>query len=227
MKLIIFTGLLITIVISCGPSKFVEPIAHKQFSVGGHFGGPVLDQGAPIPLPLSALEVGYGLDTNITIFGGLHTTAMLFGNFQTDFGATFKVLDQKKYLPNVSLSPGFNFIYSLSGSTGKVWPTFDANAFWNYGENRSYFYLGLNNYFELSNTVVNNQSKANHWLFNPQIGHVLKGKKGHGQFTTEIKWLGPNHINDYAFIPYSTPQGSNGAIGVYFGYRWLLENDRK
>ncbi|MFK8038646.1 MAG: hypothetical protein AB8B74_10185 [Crocinitomicaceae bacterium] len=218
---------LLSLLISCGPSKFVEPIAYKQISVGGHFGGPLIDQGAPIPLPITAIEIGYGIDTNITIFGGLHTTAILFGNLQIDIGSTFKVLDQEKYRPSISITPGFNCIYSFSESVGKFWPTIDANAYWNYGQKRSYLYFGFNNYFELISTTANNQPQANRWLFNPQIGHVLKGKKGQGQFTTEIKWLGPNQSNDYAFIPYSTPHGNQGAIGIYLGYRWLLNNNIK
>ncbi len=223
MKLPFLLIFLVCLVVGCGPSKFVEPIDHKQLSIGGHFGGPTLDYGVPVPLPITAIEVGYGIDTNITIFGGLHTTSILFGNLQTDWGATFKVLNQNKYTPNISISPGFNFIYTFSGNAGKFWPTLDANAYWNYGSRNSYFYVGINNYFELSRTMANNQPQENHWLFNPQIGHVLKGKHQNGQFTAEIKWLGPNFNNDYAFIPYSTPQGSNGAIGIYLGYRWLLK----
>lgn len=225
MKQLIYLALAIVLVCSCGPSKFIEPIAHKQIAVGGHFGGPVLDFGAPIPLPLTAIEVGYGLDTNITIFGGLHTSAIFFGNLQMDFGATFKVLDQKQYRPNISITPGFNFVHSFSASEGKFWPTLDANAYWNYGDNKSYIYAGINNYFELSSTMANDQPQASNWLFNPQIGHVLKGKNGQGQFTTEIKWLGPNQPNDYAFFPYFTPQGNRGAIGFYLGYRWLFKNN--
>lgn len=213
-----------SLLFSCGPSKFVEPIAYKQLSIGGHFGGPALDYGIPIPLPISAIEIGYGLDTNVTVFGTLHTTSIIFGNFQTDLGATFKVLNQKTYRPNISISPGFNFIYSFSSDLAKLWPTLDLNAYWNYGNRKNYFYFGVNNYFELSKAMANGQDQVNHWLYNPQIGHVLKGKNGNGQFTAEIKWLGPNHENDFAFIPYATPQGNNGAIGVYFGYRWLLKN---
>ena len=228
MKRFFFSISILFFILSCGPSKFVEPIAHKQISVGGHFGGPMLNNfGAPIPLPITAVEVGYGLDTNITIFGGLHTTAILFGNLQTDFGATFKVWEQNRFIPNVSITPGFNFIYSLGENVAKFWPTLDANAYWNYGQKRNYFYAGFNNYFELSSTMANNQPQSSHWLFSPQLGHVLKGKQGQGQFTCELKWLGPNFRNDYAFIPYATPQGNNGAIGIYIGYRWLFKQTKQ
>jgi hypothetical protein len=227
MRKIIFTAGIMSIILSCGPSRFVEPLDKKQISIGGNFGGPIIDFGGPIPIPISSIEIGYGIDTNLTVFGTAHTTSLLFGNLQMDFGATFKLLDQNKYVPNISVSPGFNFIYSFSGATGKFWPTIDANVYWNYGKKQSYFYLGINNYFELSSTMANNQPQASYWLFNPQIGHILKGKNGNGQFTAELKWLGPNQRNDYAFIPYYTPQGSNGALGLYFGYRWILKNKTK
>ena len=37
-------------------------------------------------MPLTSVEVGYGLDTNLTVFGALHTTAAYFGNLQLDAG---------------------------------------------------------------------------------------------------------------------------------------------
>ena len=86
----------ISLVISCAPARFVEPLQKKELAIGGNFGGPVISQGLTIPIPLSAIEVGYGLDTNFTIHGGIHTTAMLFGNLQMDAGLTYKLLNQKK-----------------------------------------------------------------------------------------------------------------------------------
>ncbi|MFD1552005.1 hypothetical protein DNU06_01105 [Putridiphycobacter roseus] len=208
---------------SCGPAKFVEPIPAKQLSVGAHFGGPLLNLGVPIPIPLSAIEIGYGIDSNTTAFTSLHTTAILYGNIQIDGGVTYKFMQQKKYIPNLSVTPAFNFIYSVSENTAKFWPVLDLNAYWNYGKRKNYFYLGINNYFELSKTMANNQAQAHHWLINPQIGHVLKGKKGKSQLSIELKWLGPNLDNSYDFIPYSTSLfGKNGASGVFIGYRYLL-----
>jgi hypothetical protein len=223
MKLIyiaIFSGIIIS---SCAPSRFVEPLQKKELAAGINFGGPVLDLGAPIPTPLTAVEIGYGLDSNLTIHGGLHTTALYYGNFQIDLGATYKVLNQRKYIPNVSINPGFNFIYDTNDKISKFWPTFDANAYWNYGEKRSYFYAGLNNYFELSKTMANNQPQKQRWVLNPQVGHVLKSKKGSFQFTTEIKFLAPNQSNEYSFVPYKSILGNNGATGVYLGLRYIFK----
>ena len=205
--------------VSCAPARFVEPLDKGEWSVGANVGGPVLDYGgAPVPVPLSAIEVGYGIDSSLTIHGGLHTTSMLFGNGQLDLGITYKFVNQKKWIPNVSATPGVNVIYSPSAKSAKLWPMLDLNAYWNYGKRRNYIYLGINNYFELSRTMANNQPQNHHWLFSPQLGHILKGKKDKWEMITEFKWIGPNISSEYSFVPYKGII-DQGAIGFYLGVR--------
>lgn len=217
----------IWLVQSCAPSRFVEPLQKKELSIGGCLGGPVIDFGGPIPMPLTSIEVGYGLDTHLTAFGGLHSTAAFFGNLQMDLGVSYQFLEQKKYIPNLSVSPSVNFVYDFGDKTGKLWPILDVNAFWNYGQRRNYFYLGVNNYFELSGTMANDQPQKTHWLFNPQIGHITKGKQENWQLTTEIKFLGPNLDNSKAFIPYKSLTGTHGATGFFIGCRWIMGKKSK
>ena len=190
----------VVFIASCAPSRFVEPLNKKELAVGGSFGGPLLNFGGkPIPIPLSSIEVGYGLDSNLTVHGGLHTTALIFNNFQFDAGVTYKFLNQKKYIPNVSVNPGFNFVFDINDKVSKLWPTLDLNAYWN------------------------DQPQKQRWVFNPQIGHVMKSKKGNFQFTTEIKFLGLNQKNTYSFVPYNSFTGSNGATGIYLGLRYIFK----
>ena len=217
---------LITILQSCAPSRFVEPLEKDELSVGGSFGGPVIDFGGPIPMPISSLEVGYGVKDNLTAFGAFHTTAAIFSNFQIDAGVTYKFVDQNKFIPNVSVSPSFNFIYGFRSKSAKFWPVVDLNSYWNYGERKNYFYLGINNYFELSKTAANNQPQPHHWLFSPQIGHITKGKNGNWQLTTEIKFLGPNLKNTYSFVPYKSILGEHGATGFFIGCRWIIGKNK-
>ena len=217
---------------ACAPARFVEPLDKGELSVGANFGGPIIDfAGAPIPVPLTAIEAGYGIDTNLTVHGGLHTTAAIFGNFQMDAGVTYQFLEQNRYIPNVSVNPGFNLVVDLANVDRedvrtKFWPTLDLNAFWNYGERRNYAYIGVNNYFELTSMMANEQVQANNWIFSPQIGHVVKGKSNKWQLITEIKFLAPYRKNTYSFIPYKSLLGANGATGVFIGYRRLIGTNR-
>ncbi len=229
-KLLYYTfSLLFLTLYACAPSRFVEPLDKNEISIGGSFGGPVIGFDAAVsPMPITSLEVGYGVDTNLTAFAAVHTTAAIFGNLQMDVGVTYQFLAQKKYIPNLSVSPSVNFVYDFLDKSGKIWPVLDANAFWNYGQRQNYFYLGVNNYFELSKIMANDQPQNTNWLFNPQIGHIIKGKQGHWQLTTEIKFLGPNLDNSTAFVPYKSLLGKNGATGFFVGYRLLIgKNSRR
>jgi len=224
MKLLTLTSLTALLILTaCAPARFVEPLQKKEIAVGTNFGGPVINQGITIPIPLTAIEIGYGLDTNLTIHGGLHTTALFFGNFQMDAGLTYKVLNQDRYIPNISVNPGFNFIYNFENKISKFWPTVDINAYWNYGKRNSYLYFGFNNMFELSKTMAHEQKQIQRWLFSPQIGHVLKTKNEKWQFTSELKFLALNQDNSYAFLPYKSLTGSYGATGFYLGLRYIIK----
>ncbi len=205
---------------SCNATRFIEPIEKGDLAIGIHSGGPLIEfGGTPIPVPLSSLEVGYGLKENTTVFGGLHTTALLFGNFQMDIGSTFKVLSQKKYTPNISVSPAINTIWDITDKKAKIWPILDLNCYWHYGERKNYFYVGLNNYFELSSRKALGQRQEYPILFSPQIGHILKGKDHKWEFTAEIKFLAPYIQSTYSFVPYTGLTREHGATGVYLGYR--------
>ena len=212
---------------SCTASRFVEPLDKGEITAGFNFGGPAIGFGGlTIPIPMLDAEVGYGLDTNLTVFGGINATSLYFNNIHVSGGATYQFLEQDRFIPNLSVSPSFQFVFGMSENKASFWPVLDLNAYWNYGERRNYFYTGINNYFELTSTMALEQDQAHHWLFSPQIGHVVKGKKGNWQFTTEFKFLGINLDNSTAFIPYKSLTGSYGATGVYVGCRWFINREK-
>jgi hypothetical protein len=208
------TGLLLY---ACAPSRFVEPLDKGEWSVGADLGGPILNyNGAPIPTPLSQIEVGYGIDSSITIHGGLHLTSIFYGNAQLDLGATFKVYDQEGWKPNISVAGGFNAIYSPSTGKADFWPILDANLYWNYGRRLNYVYFGTSNYFDLSGSATT-------WVFSPQLGHVVKSKLDRWELITEIKWLAPFKRSEAAFVPYYGI-AKQGALGFYLGVRRTIKS---
>ena len=48
--------------------------------------------GLTIPIPLTTVGAGYGLQDNLTLHGHLHTTSLLYGTLQMDAGATYALL---------------------------------------------------------------------------------------------------------------------------------------
>jgi hypothetical protein len=201
-------------ILSCAPSRFVEPLDKGQHAVAFDVGGPLIEYGgAIIPTPISTISYGYGLDSNKTIYGGFHTTSLLFGNFQIDGGATFKLIDQSGIQPNFSISPAFTFVTRPGEDATNFWPHLDLNAYWNYGKRKNYFYLGATNWFEPQAKRAHEETTLKRFLFNPQVGHTVK--LGNWQLQTELKFLGISESNAFVFVPYKSLLGSRGATGVY------------
>lgn len=204
------------LIISCAPTRFVQPLEKGQHSIGFDIGGPLIEfSGSTIPVPLSNINYGYGLNENLTLFGSLHSTSLAFGNIQTDIGATYKFWDQNKYIPNVSIMPALNFVTNINEGQPKLWPQLDINAYWQHGENNSYGYVGFSNWFELSSNAAHGEEVFDHWLFNPQIGYMYKTSSW--AYNLELKFIALSHKSDFVFVPYKGLTGNNGATGLYFG----------
>jgi len=222
MKLLLFM-ILVAAVVGCAPSRYVEPLEKDQWSLGATVGGPLIGfDGIPIPAPLSSIEAGYGLHSDVTVYGGLHTTSLLFGTGHVDLGATYRPLKQKGYWPNVSISGTAQIAYSPSVKSFNFWPMIDANAYWNYGKRRNYFYVGFNNNFILQSGIDFDRPKDQRILFSPQFGHVFKATDNRYQLFAEVKLLAPYIDSEDAFVPYTGILGTNGATGVYIGFRKTL-----
>lgn len=214
-KSLLFLPLLIFLLWGCNATRFVEPLEKGKHAVGINAGGPLIEFGGTIiPTPMSGICYGYGVDSNLTVFGGLHTTSLLFSNLQVDLGATYQLLPQQGAIPNFSITPHLNVIAHFGESDTKLWPAVDLNTFWNYGEKRSYFYLGMSNWYEPAASRAHGESTLRRFIWNPQLGHVWKFGKGY-QFTTEMKFLAPDEINTYLFVPYRSVLGQRGATGVF------------
>ena len=208
---------------SCGPTRFVEPLAEEEFSFGGSFGGPLIDYaGVPIPVPLSQIELGYGLRDDLTLHGGIHATSALFGNLQLDAGATYQVFDTKKIDIRGSVSPSMNLIVDFNDRKAKAWPILDFNFFWNYGKRRNYIYLGGNFMFDFAGITNPNSERIGYTLFSPMLGHTLKGKERSWEFFTEIKIIAPYMNSETPFVPYTGITGRRGGTGIYIGFRKIL-----
>ena len=219
MKELLMMALVVAL-IGCAPSRYVEPLEKDQWSVGGSVGGPMLTfNDAPIPAPLSSVEVGYGLDSNLTVFGALHTTSLLFGTGHVDLGATYLPIKQNGYIPNVSITGTATFAYSPSASAFNFWPMLDANAYWNYGKRRNYFYVGVNNTFILQDGIDLDRPKDQRMLLSPQFGHVFKATENRYQLFAEVKLYAPYIDSEDAFVPYTGILGTQGATGIFIGFR--------
>lgn len=199
---------------ACGPSRFVKPLAKNEKAVAVSAGGPLIEfSGSTIPVPLTSIAYGHGVDSNITVFAGWHPTAALFNNLQLDIGATYSLATQKGNLPGLTVSPVMNIVRDLDEKLGRVWPQFDINTYWELGENKHLLYLGLSSWFELRLQRSHEQNQIQRWIPSPMVGYTHRVKKT--DFNLEFKFIAPAADNRYTFVPYKSVFGDTGATGIY------------
>ncbi len=203
---------------SCAPTRFVKPLEKKQHAANLSLGGPLFKYGTPtIPVPFLTAMYGYGIDSTLTGFATINVTSALYGNLQLELGATKQLLKQHKYFPALSVTPVANIIYR-NKDAHKFYPQIDINAFWEYGKRKNFFYIGLDNWFELAQKKAYDIKQPNHWMFSPLIGHDFTGKKWN--FKIEAKIIAPNLSNEKLTVEYQTPFKNHGALGIYLGYTY-------
>jgi hypothetical protein len=203
MRQLIIPTILICLLFSCAPARFVKPLNKKQHAANISLGGPLIKYGtATIPIPFLTANYGYGFDSTTTCFASINITSALYGNFQVELGATKQLLQQKKYFPALSVSPMINVVYKNKDAK-KLYPQLTINAFWEYGKRKNFFYLGADNWFELSAIRQYEIKQKNHWIFMPMVGHSFARKKWN--FNIEAKIIAPNISNEKLVVDYVTP----------------------
>lgn len=195
---------------ACAPSRFVQPLSEGEQAIGFNLGGSLIDySGTTIPVPLTSITYGKGISEKLTAFGSLHTTSLLFNNFQIEAGVLSEFRKQEGMIPAFSSALTLNFVTELSEGNAKIWPQIDGNAYWALKENKHMPYLGYSIWID-----PNIMSDNGIGIINPHFGY--RYRMGSWDVSTEMKLLAPGHDNSKVFVPYKSLQGSKGATGVYF-----------
>lgn len=215
IRLMLLPAIVCLITFACNPTRIVQPIPKGRVQVGANFGGPTIMLGTtPLPIPLTSVHVAYGLKEHTTSFASLHTTALLYGVFQTDLGFTRELLAPQKFIPGISVSPIANVLFDKWEHKFSLYPQLDVNAYWNYGSKKNLVYASLNNWFELRTTRAHNEPQTTHWLPSIGLGHQWNNKKYNIQ--CEVKYVAPTESNENIVVNYVSP-AAKGAIGFYIG----------
>ncbi len=216
IKLFLITFFSILLIFACAPTRFVEPLRKHERAVSANFGGPIIHfSGIVIPLPLSAINYGYGVDSNSTIFTSIHTTALAFGIFQNEWGINHQVLTQQSLRPAVSCNLVANTAIDKWEKQFKFWPQVDINTYWHLKNQHRLIYTGISNWFELSKYRAHHELQPTHWIFNLQVGY----RYTHDRWTyfIESKILAPTVSNQDLVVDFLKPWGQKGSTGIYLG----------
>ncbi len=201
---------------SCAPSRIVRPLDKGQKAINASLGGALIGfAGTTIPIPLTTVTYAQGVADKTTAFGSVHTTSLLFGIFQTDIGVCHRLYYNDSLRFGISVNPVINLAFDKWEKKFKCWPQADINFYWEIKPKKSFFYAGVENWFELAQKKAHDQNQQTHWIFCPQIGYTYTRNKWN--YNTEIKYIAPNishtpNVVDYKGI------GGKGAIGVYISF---------
>tara|TARA_B100001094_G_C18135805_1_gene775003 strand:- start:989 stop:1681 length:693 start_codon:yes stop_codon:yes gene_type:complete len=210
-----------SIIFSCAPSRFVNTLPKGETQVGFSLGGAMQNLfGLTIPTPYSSVVVGHGLRDDLTIYGGLHTTALVFNTLQTDIGATkrlYKSDSSQLWIPDVSGSFSLNTLIEMKDGVFDIYPQIDLNAIWKYGSKRTnFFYLGASNWFDLNKYKAHDELQKTHLIFNPHIGNTWQKKNW--SFTVEYKVIGLMQSNQDIVVNYAKWHGKHSVPGIFIGF---------
>jgi hypothetical protein len=198
---------------NCAPSRYVKPLEKKSHAVSVSFGGPVIAfAGAYVPIPFTTAGYAHGISSRVTGYAHLHTTSLLFGNFQSDVGATIGLLPAEKKI-GVSVSPALQQAFSLRHKTGfRIWPSADLNLYYT-TKGASFFYTGVNTWLELQTKRAHDEKRPRSMVPNIHTGYTFAGTKW--QHQVEVKYLGAG-IPVYPGIVDYKGIGGKGSFGLYY-----------
>lgn len=218
---------------SCAPARYVKPLAQGQHAIQVNLGGPIakIPGIGTLPLPLTSVGYGYGLKNNLTVFGNIHTTSLLFGIGQGDIGATYRCWSKNRM--GISLQPTLNFSLDMFTGSNRLWPQCDVSYYWDYceirtkGKNgRGYqkirsFYTGISSWFDPYGIESQGRKNEQFWIPSFQLGHLWQ--RNQWVFQLEGKVLAPIYSNLDIVVDYPSVLGSHGALGAYFSVYYKLK----
>ena len=221
--------------LSCSASKFYEPLDSGEQVITAHFGGPVarVPGVGSIPLPFTSVGYAHGMNHNLTAFGSLYPTSLLFGVGQFDLGVCYEVWKSKLKNQGLSISPSMNFLMDFYTGKNRIWPQLDINFYSNYitfktfdetgrisKTKRNAYYMGLSNWFDPYLTESQGRKNEQFWIPSIQLGHSWQRTRFNYIF--ELKLLAPIYSNENIVVNYPSILGSYGALGTYFSIQYKL-----
>lgn len=207
MRRALLVGLFAVSLAGCGVATRVRPVPKGALVVEGSAGGPLVNAGAPIPLPLSSVGAAYGLADRLDVQGHLQLTPLAaFGVWGADVGASYLAREQDAGIPTVTVGlRGYAFTDFKSG----LWPYLDASgtASWKLGERWTPFVTLTGMYAAVDRRV----------LWSPGAG--LQVKMGRFDLSTELRWYDPTYRPGGTVVPWIAPSGA-GALGLVLGLQY-------
>ncbi len=197
---------------ACGILTHARPTPRHGFAVEASAGGPLVNIGAPIPLPLTTVGASYGVDDGLDVQVHTHlTTAAALSVAGFDAGGTWMPVEQRRARPAVALTGRlYAFTDFRTGTLG--YGELSATASWLLGR-RFLTYVTVGGLVEFLDGYV-------HW--SPGLGEQVQ----FGRFALglDLRWYDPGYTTRYASANWAG-LGGLGALGLVLGASYTFGGD--
>lgn len=197
----------------CTSSRLVQPLHQGKAQINVAAGGPFFDyKGTTIPMPLTSVGAAYGIDQDLSLFAGLHTTSLYYGLGHGDIGVVKGLRQPEYWSPGISVAPAVSFMLDGWDWNFRAYPSVDINLYWQAFESRDFFYVGSTSWFEPATRRAHKEKQPYNWIPSIHSGYTLIS--GSFSYNAEVKYLAPFYSNKNIVVEYLSPV-DRGAIGLY------------
>ncbi len=217
MRLVILAAL----ATGCGTLNTARPLAPGEHQVGLTFGGPIVDLGAPIPIPSAVVEGRSGVavlaERNLDVNYGLNLTALPFGMIGAHAGVAWLVAKDKGAIPAVSIATRL-YLYDnhldarVDPSLRATWALDQVDLTVSWKPHGQLLYVGVSEYIDFLNPAL---------TLTPFLGAELDpGKPGGVGFTVEARYYLLTNEQTVDSVPWVS--FGYGSLGFTLGLRYAF-----
>jgi hypothetical protein len=208
-------ALALLLVGGCATAHHARVIGKDNIAAGLSLGGPFVNIGAPVklPLPLATGWAKLGVSKRADIYTEVGLTTLAFGVFQWTFGGVLQILEQHGAIPGIAGHAAIALATDFSDA--RFWPQLGLAASWKFGR-ASLVYVGVDSYSELDPVRAR---------IAPLLGAELRFSDNFA-LTVEGRWYEPAYrARDLAVAEWATIAGQGG-LGVLAGISFYFDRDR-
>ncbi|MFO0608652.1 MAG: hypothetical protein U0324_36130 [Polyangiales bacterium] len=195
---------------ACATTHLARPVGRGNLRVSATVGGPLVQFGAPVPVPISTLGAAYGVSDALDVSAELHPTAAAFGIAGLSGGAAWHPIPGRRAALTLGASLGGYFNADDGVLVGDLWAAGG-------GRVASWLWLGggVHNGLRLYTTALGEQGP---WA--PTLAALAAFTVSRRvTLDLELRWYALASCGQCLTPDYYAP-GGVGALGVVLGVHY-------